>query len=93
MPVTENTPMNPEEIELSHLLKEYKITKNVLLMMKNQLILNITSANVITIDVMEKYIERLKNLQIEIKVLALQNPSCLPEGVNRENFDTIIINK
>ena len=89
MPVTENTPMNLEEIELSKLLNEHKITMNVLEMMTKQSLLNRASVSRHTIDSMEMYTERIKNLEMEIKVLALQNPSCLPEGVNRENFDTI----
>ena len=91
MPETGNTPMNLEEIELSKLLKEYKITNNVLEMMTKQCQLNSTSVSRNTIDSMETYIERLKNLEMEIKVLALQNPECLPEGVTRDNFDTFVI--
>ena len=91
MPEIENTPLNLEEIELSRLLKEHKITKNVLNMMVKQSKLNAGSVSINTIATMETYIDRLKNLDVEIKVLALQNPECLPEGVTRGNFDTFVI--
>ena len=91
MSVTENTPMNLEEIELSKLLKEHKIANNVLEMITKQSLLNRASVSMNTIDSMKMYVERIKYLQMEIKVLALQNPGCLPEGVNRDNFDTFFI--
>ena len=91
MSVTENTPMNLEEIELSKLLKEHKIANNVLEMITKQSLLNRASVSMNTIDSMKMYVERIKYLQMEIKVLALQNPDCLPEGVNRDNFDTFFI--
>lgn len=91
MPEIENTPLNLEEIELSRLLKEHKITLNVLNMMVKQSKLNVGSVSIDTVDMMEVYVDRIKKLDVEIKVLALQNPQCLPEGVTRENFDTFVL--
>ena len=66
MPEIENTPLNLEEIELSRLLKEHKITKNVLNMMVKQSKLNAGSVSINTIATMEMYVDRLKKLDVEI---------------------------
>ena len=73
------------------MLREEKITQNVLEMMVKQCKLNECSVSINTIATIEMYIHRLKKLDIEIKVLSLQNPECLPEGVTRENYDTFYL--
>ena len=83
----QDIPMNHEENELSKLLLQHKNIFSVLKMIEKQAKIKPESISLNTANTVDKYIQELMNLDMEIKVLALQNPTCLPNGVNKSNYD------
>jgi superfamily I DNA and RNA helicase len=78
--------LNPEEIELSKLLKEHEKIHNVLNLIQKQAYIKPESISLNTAKTVIGYFEILKDLKIEIKVLIKQNPSSIPDNLTIDDI-------
>jgi hypothetical protein len=79
--------LTADECKLSKLVKESNNITNVLNMIHKQSLIRPSSISRATVDTMSGYIDKIDEMDAEIKTLLLRNTYLLPEGINRDNYD------